>query len=159
MDSGIIFCAKDLFLLTIILAAFGWFRLNQANKIKLFAQLALAGVAAYALAKLASKLYYDPRPFVSRNIQPLITHAPDNGFPSDHAWFTATIAAVLWQYSKKLGYLAAGTALLVGIARVLADVHSPIDIAAGFIIGMAAAYIGGWLMNQLPWIKKQRRAN
>jgi membrane-associated phospholipid phosphatase len=36
-------------------------------------------------------------------------------------------------------------ALLVGAARVLAYVHSPLDIAAGFLIGAVAAALASWL--------------
>ena len=36
-------------------------------------------------------------------------------------------------------------AVLVGTARVLAHVHSPLDIAAGYGIGAAAAVLASWL--------------
>jgi membrane-associated phospholipid phosphatase len=39
----------------------------------------------------------------------------------------------------------AGNALLVGGARVLAHVHSPLDIAAGYVIGAVAAALASWL--------------
>ncbi|MDP3995235.1 MAG: hypothetical protein Q8P78_01305, partial [bacterium] len=39
---------------------------------------------AYVIAFVARSFFYSPRPFVESGIAPLIPHAPDNGFPSDH---------------------------------------------------------------------------
>lgn len=109
----------------------------------------IAGVLAVILDKLGGMLYYDPRPFVSRHITPLITHAADNGFPSEHTVFTMTLSAVLIFYRRRLGILSFVLALSVGISRVAADVHSPIDIAGGIVIGLVAGYGGYYLAKGL----------
>lgn len=153
MDSITIFCAKYLLVVSVVLILFIWARLSKDKKIAFIIYLAMAGLFAYLIAKIGSALFYDPRPFVSKGISPLIAHSADNGFPSDHAWFTATLAAFLWKYSKNLAYLAGLVAVVVAIARVHANVHSPIDVIAGLIIGVVAVYlstiVGPWAQSKL----------
>lgn len=95
----------------------------------------LAGVLALVLAKLASHLYYDPRPFVRLHRIPLIPHSADNGFPSDHMLLASVLASLAWMMNQKLSIILWVGALLIGAARVIALVHSPIDILASAIIG------------------------
>ena len=95
---------------------------------------------AFLIAKLASLLIYDPRPFIVDHVAPLISHTGDNGFPSDHTLLTTAIASVVFVYNKKLGSILFMIALCVGIARVLAHVHHPLDIIGAIVIAMCATY-------------------
>lgn len=145
MDSIIIFCAKYLFVFVVIIFGWAWLQAGRKYKIHMAAAIILAGLVAAVLDKAAGKLYYDPRPFVTHHVTSLVAHAADNGFPSEHTLFTFTVAMVLYFYRPKLSYLAFGLALLVGIGRAAAHVHSPIDIIGGIILGVAA----GWAGHQL----------
>lgn len=98
-------------------------------------------LVALALAKLIGAIFNDPRPFVSDHITPLIAHASDNGFPSDHTLLTMTIASVVFVYHRKLGILLALVAFLVGYARVLAGTHHMIDIVDAIVIALAAIIV------------------
>jgi len=89
---------------------------------------------SYVFAKLVSRFYFDPRPFVEGNFTPLLPHAADNGFPSDHTLLAAAIAFAIFHFNKKLGLFLFFLALLVGVARVLAGVHHAADIAGSIII-------------------------
>jgi undecaprenyl-diphosphatase len=89
---------------------------------------------SYLAAKVGGYLYFDPRPFVTQNVTPLILHPPDNGFPSDHTLLGAAIAAVVFRFNHKTGVLLFFFALLIGWARVLAGMHNPIDVAGSIII-------------------------
>jgi len=142
MDSLIIFCAKYLLVFVVLGLVVAWLRVGRSYKLQFIAAVIVAGIAALVLSRIAGKLYYDPRPFVSHHTKPLIAHAADNGFPSDHALLTMTLTAVTYFYSKKV---AAGMLVLttiVGAARVLADVHSPIDIGGAWLIGIIGAVAG-----------------
>jgi undecaprenyl-diphosphatase len=152
MDSVIIFGAKYLFIFVALIFCWGWLRANRKFKVHMAVAIVLAGVIAAILDKIASKLYYDPRPFVTHNVTPLVAHAADNGFPSEHTLFSFAVAAVLFFYRPKLGYAAFLLAALVGIARVAAHVHSPIDIIGGIIIGL----IAGWAGYQLARLLAKR---
>ena len=149
MDAVIIFCAKYLFILVVIGVVVAWLRYPNEGKWRFLVSAIIAGVVAVVLAHIAGKLYYDPRPFITEHVKPLIRHAPDNGFPSDHALFTMTLTAITFFYNRRL---AAGMLLLtviVGVARVLARVHSPIDIAGGWLFGIIGAVIGFYVVEWL----------
>jgi undecaprenyl-diphosphatase len=83
---------------------------------------------------LVSRFYFDPRPFVQGNFTPLLPHAADNGFPSDHTLLAAAIAFATFHFNKKLGLFLLLLAILVGVARILAGVHHVADIAGSIII-------------------------
>jgi undecaprenyl-diphosphatase len=138
MNVLIVFAAKYLFLVSILI--FGWFFFTLPSTLKKkFATFTLAAfMLSFALAKLLSTIFNDPRPFVSDLVTPLISHAADNGFPSDHTLLTMTIASVVFIYNRKLGILLAGTALVVGFARILAGVHHTIDVLGAVAIAITS---------------------
>lgn len=96
---------------------------------------------AYLIAKISALFINDPRPFVARHIQPLIPHVADNGFPSDHTLLTMTIASIIYAYNKKLGVALFVIAGLIGITRVLANIHHPLDIIGATVIAIGATTI------------------
>lgn len=102
---------------------------------------ALSLPVAYVLGRLAGLLYNDPRPFVADNFTPLIKHAADNGFPSDHTLFAATIAMIVLYVDKRAGALLWLVAIIIGVARVFAGVHHVLDIVASMLIAAAAVLI------------------
>ncbi|MDO8521184.1 MAG: phosphatase PAP2 family protein [bacterium] len=89
------------------------------------------------LWKFASPL---ARPFVELSFTPLVSVGdPLGSFPSSHATvFAALGMAIFWQ-NKKIGTWFLVGAALVGLARIAAGVHYPIDILAGFLLGGALA--------------------
>ncbi|MGD0780421.1 MAG: phosphatase PAP2 family protein [Dehalococcoidales bacterium] len=99
---------------------------------------------AFLIAYIAGMLYYDTRPFVVENIQPLIPHLPDNGFPSDHTLAATVTAAVIFVYRRKLGILLGVLGILVGVARIAAHLHYPIDVVASILIAVIATFCA-WL--------------
>jgi len=71
---------------------------------------------------------------VSHHLLPLIPHAADNGFPSDHALLAAFLAFTMFLYSRRASLLLLIIAVLIGWARVATHIHSPIDIVGSFVI-------------------------
>ncbi len=138
VNSIIIFVARYFLFLSVAIVAVYWLRTSRSMKIKLGWQLVVGGAIALVLSAIASHLYYDTRPFVSQHLVPLIAHAPDNGFPSDHALFTSFLGFTILLYSRRLGALLLLIALLVGAARVAAHIHNPIDIVGSFVIAAIA---------------------
>ncbi len=140
METIIIFSAKYLYLGVIAIAA-GYTLLQPREKQKQIVLFAIISLPlAYIIAKLGSAFYYDPRPFVVGQFTPLIPHSPDNGFPSDHTLLTAAISSVLYAHSKKVGATLWMLTLAVGISRVAAGIHHPVDIIGSIVIAAAAAY-------------------
>jgi undecaprenyl-diphosphatase len=129
------------FLISVVLVALYWLRAGRKVKISLAWQLVAGGALALALDEWAGHLYYDPRPFVTHHLVPIIPHAADNGFPSDHALLTAFLALTMFLYSRRLAVVLAVNALLVSWARVAAHIHNPRDIIGGFVIAAVAVAI------------------
>lgn len=148
MDNLIVFAAKYLIFLLGLVVGLYWLWRSRADKLKLGLSLISALVVALVLAKLAGKFYYHARPFVTQNIKPLIPHAADNGFPSEHSIATATLATVVYFFNRQFGLGLFVGAVLVGLGRIGAHVHSPIDIITGLALGLLAGWIGHQLANQ-----------
>lgn len=149
METLIIFAAKYLFLLSIAMFV-GVFWLLDGSQKRYFIKLSLlTALVSVALAKIASMLYDNPRPFVVEHVQPLVSHGFDNGFPSDHTLLTMTIAVIIFQFNKKLGIFLVVIALIVGTARVFAKVHHPIDIIGSSVVAVLAIITSVYLLNKL----------
>ena len=134
METVIIFIAQYLYLFALLGAAL--FFLSQPKDIK--KSMAVCGLIvaplAFIVSRIASHFYYDPRPFVVGHFAPLIAHAADNGFPSDHVLLTGAVAMVVWFYNKKWGAALWAFALLIGWARVYAGIHHWTDIFGSIAI-------------------------
>lgn len=137
-DIVIIFGAEYLFLFIVAAAGVYFWRQDAERRKRIFLLACISLPLTYIAAKIGSFLYYDPRPFVTGNFMPLIPHAPDNGFPSDHTLISAAIASVILFSQKKLGLVLLLIAFLVGTSRVLAGVHSWIDIFGSIVIALCA---------------------
>jgi membrane-associated phospholipid phosphatase len=96
-------------------------------------------LVALILAKIGSAAYNDPRPFVVDHVKPLISHARDNGFPSDHALLAAAIVAAVFFLSPLWSVLFIVFAVLVDWARVGAGIHHVADVVgSSFFVAIAA---------------------
>lgn len=131
------------YLLFLLIAAAGVYWLTQPKTIKL--KIVFIGIIgsliALILMKVGAALFYDPRPFVDSTIVPYFKHAADNGFPSDHTSLATVLALTIFFVSRKVGLTLLIGAVAIGTARVIAHVHSPIDIIGGLVIGMISVYI------------------
>ena len=143
MDTIIRVVGEYFFLISVVIVGVYWLRAKMSVKKSLTWQLLAGGVIALLLDVIAGDVFYDPRPFVVHHLVPIIPHAADNGFPSDHAMLTSFLAFTLFLYSRRTGIVLLVNALLVSWARVAAHIHSPLDIAGGFVIAaisVAVAY-------------------
>ncbi len=98
-------------------------------------------VLALVLARIGSAVYTDPRPFVVDHVKPLIAHARDNGFPSDHALLAAAIVAAVFFLSPLWSVLFIVLAVLVDWARVGAGIHHVADVLGSSILVLIAVII------------------
>lgn len=103
-------------------------------------------VLSYVLAQVGAMLYTDPRPFTTSGVPPLIAHAPDNGFPSDHALLAAALVALValvdWRWALPLALLVV-LVVLVDWARVGTGLHHPVDVV-GSSVCVAVAFLIAW---------------
>jgi len=139
IDDVAIFTAKYLYLFVLLIVVIFFF--SQPRKLQ--KSMAICGIIiaplAYAISRISSYFYYDPRPFVVMHFTPLIAHAADNGFPSDHVLLTGAVAMIVWFYNKRLSIVLWALALLIGWARVYAGIHHSTDIIGSVAIVLVAS--------------------
>lgn len=101
-----------------------------------------AAFSAYALSDVLNYLYPAARPFIAlEQIQPLFPHGGYDSYPSGHASFAFGFTIMLSFFRKKLGYTLIFFAFVIGVSRIAAGIHWPIDILGGLLLGMSAAFV------------------
>lgn len=153
LNALIIFGAKYLIVAPVLVAIYFVFKAKPDIRKKLLFLAAVALPSVYATAKILSFLYSDPRPFVIGHFTPLIAHAADNGFPSDHTLLAASIAAIVTCYDRKLGIALWLIAIIIGACRIAAGIHHPIDVA----VSIAIAATITWLLHHYMPQKRNLR--
>lgn len=128
------------------------------HKYMVYCHVLMAGLTAYLLAKL-STLIYQPataRPFELKGIEPGAAFLNNPGFPSDHVLFATAIVGAVWLGAKRpyVALVLLVLTVLMAIARVLALVHTPLDVIGGAVI----ASIGFIWYGQLAFTKKRSKA-
>ncbi len=141
MDTLFIFGAKYLFILSLVLGLWWFYKLSKERRSEALIFGILTLPLAFILAKIASHFYFDPRPFVVGGYTPLIMHAPDNGFPSDHSLLVSAIASVVTFIDIRKSIWFWFVAILVSVSRVGVGVHHPLDVTASAVIAAVSAYI------------------
>ena len=151
LDKIIIFLAKTFPYIVILLAGifllFHHEVLSSEKPIKAFMQkwkeitlVFFSGIFAWCIASVLKILVHTPRPFsFFPNVVGLLNQT-DFSFPSGHATFFMALAVAIFFYHKKAGYYFIFFALIIGLARIAAGVHFPVDILGGFILGALIAY-------------------
>ena len=99
------------------------------------------------MTPVISFFYYHARPFELASITPLFTVSGPS-FPSGHAAFFFALAATLFCFNRRWGWWYVLAAAAIGIARVFAGVHWPLDIAGGAVVGIVSASIVHALLRQ-----------
>lgn len=135
MNTAIVAMAEYGIFLAAVIALGVWLRVSRAEKLPLAVQAVIGVGLAVVLAKASGYLWTNPRPFVVDHLPPLLPHAADNGFPSDHSAVAAAAATVVTLYRRVAGLWLWVLALLIGGARVLARVHHWPDIIGGLAVG------------------------
>ena len=102
---------------------------------------------AWLLAEVIKHFYFSPRPFlVLDNVRLLIQHGGNDSWPSGHATFFMALATALYLFNKKLGNLYLLGAVIISLARVVAGIHWPLDVLAGWVLAwLVVTGLKGWL--------------
>ncbi len=119
------------------------FRIPKGHRFQAYSRILLAGLTAYLLAKFVATIYQPStlRPFQELGIDPGAFYLNNPGFPSDHALFVTAIACAVWFETrmKKLSIALATLVILICVGRVLAHVHTPLDVIGGVGIALIGA--------------------
>lgn len=120
---------------------FYWFyKISENKNRRMVVEALLAACLALGINVLIGMFIYRDRPFVHHHVNWLIPHVKNDSFPSDHATGAFVIAAAIWQWKKRTGWLWLILAAGISLSRVWTGVHYPADIIAGMLIGTGAAF-------------------
>ena len=119
------------------------FKVPREQRFQAYCRILMAGITAYLIAKLLGGVYQPSgeRPFEILGVQPGASYLNNPGFPSDHALFTAFLTLAVWfeTRQKSLALILIVLTLLVCIGRVLALVHTPLDVIGGLAVASVGA--------------------
>lgn len=144
MDIVIRFLADGLVVIIALVAAFILLvRVKAKNRYDIYTHVFMAGITSYVLAKFIGSLWQPEqlRPFEQLGLNPGAAYLNNPGFPSDHALLAFFLVFAVWYAvrDRKLTAVLAMLAILMCVGRVLALVHTPLDIAGSLVIAAIGA--------------------
>lgn len=118
-------------------------RTPRVERYDRYTRIFMAGITSYVLAKYVGFLWQPERlrPFEKLGLEPGASFLNNPGFPSDHSLFAAFLTLAVWYgtHNFKLTVVMGVLTVLVGVGRVMALVHTPLDIIGGILIAIIGA--------------------
>lgn len=142
-DAVIIFLTDKFGLLLVFgLIIFLFTHKHKKDNIRNIFVIFLSALFAWIVSKAIRLFYFSPRPFeVLDTANVLFEHNGGDSFPSGHATFFGALATSFYFYHKYLAWIYIIGALLIGVSRITAGIHWPVDILAGYALGGIIGYI------------------
>lgn len=143
MDIFITFIADWLVFPIVIIAGIAMLTIKPGDRCyQMICRGVVAGLFALLLAKIGSLFYQGERPFIDAGEAPKAAYLDNPGFPSDHTLFVFAITFIVWASTKNkpLSIALLVMSILVGGGRILALVHTPIDVAGGIVFAFLAVW-------------------
>ena len=126
------------------------YKVPKGKRYAAYCRVLMAGLTSYMLAQFVAVVYQPEtvRPFELLGVNPGALFLNNAGFPSDHALFVTAITLAVWfeTRSKKITAILATLTVLVCVGRVLALVHTPLDVIGGVLI----AFVGALWYSNVP---------
>ena len=123
-------------------------KVPKGQRFQAYSRILMAGLTAYLLAKFIATIYQPSfeRPFEAMGVEPGALYLNNPGFPSDHLLFVTAITAAVWFETrmKRTTIVLAVLVILIGVGRVAALVHTPLDVIGGVVIALIGAL---WYLN------------
>lgn len=97
---------------------------------------------AWVISEFIKTFFPTVRPFLIDGAKVLTLTTPHDGaFPSSHAALSFALAVTIFMHDRKVGAVYLIAALLIGVARIVANVHYPVDILGGALLGTLVAVV------------------
>ncbi len=121
---------------------------RKKNRLEIYSYILMAGLTTYLFAKLIGSIFQPDilRPFELLGTTAGASYLNNPGFPSDHTLFATAILCAVWfgTKNKLITTILAALIILVSVGRVLALVHTPIDVIGGVVIALLGSI---WYLN------------
>jgi undecaprenyl-diphosphatase len=142
LDAVFLFGARDL--IYVLVAGFLgviW-RARPTSRPRLIVVSVLGVLLAWQVIILIHQLYPHPRPQATDlPAQALVDRAIGSSLPSQHTTFAFLVATIVFCLRRRLGIAFLAGATIIGLFRVVAGVHWPLDILAGAVLGIIFGYL------------------
>jgi len=144
MDVITRFFADGLVIIIFLVGVYALFvKTAGKERYNIYTRVFMAGLSSYILAKFIGSLWQPEqlRPFEKLGLDPGAAYLNNPGFPSDHALLAFYLVFAVWFATKdrKLTLLLCVMAVVMCTARVLALVHTPLDIVGSLAIASLGA--------------------
>lgn len=150
LDNLMIFVTNYLIYLTIlfilILAIFG-----KTKEKRAFLIFALGLPIAVLIIKIIHLFFFEARPFITYQLDPLIKEITDASFPSRHATVISLIAFTYTYFKSKWSLVLLIFMIWIGISRIYVGVHYPLDVLGSFVVGIISLYLAVQIKNLLKF--------
>lgn len=152
--------ADGLMLPIVLLAAWVLIvKVPKSERYDRYTRIVMAGATSYIVAQFIGTVWQPEaeRPFELLGATPGAAFLDNPGFPSDHALFAAFLTLAVWYVSRSkllTGSMVVLT-LVMCVGRVVALVHTPLDIAGGLVIACLGSV---WYFESRPRIFRRRLA-
>lgn len=115
---------------------------NQYGVICSLASMGIANLLVFIFnAILPDRLRPFADPTIGYKVHLIYYPPTDPSFPSNAAAASFALAAGIWVYNRKLGYIFSIPALIISFGRIYMGVHYPLDILGGFAVAILATGI------------------
>ncbi|OGM08732.1 hypothetical protein A2Z67_00530 [Candidatus Woesebacteria bacterium RBG_13_36_22] len=142
LNSIILFFASFWIWVMYIFLILIWFRGKKERKGQIIHAVIISFIAWGVAEMVKDILPTSLRPFQINGYPPLTLTIPfDSAFPSAHSTAAFGLAVAIFLHDKKIGFLYLLGALLVSLGRIFSNVHYPIDILGGAVLGAFMALI------------------
>lgn len=135
------------------------FKVSGGHRYNKYTRIFMAGISSYLIAKFVGYIWQpsEKRPFEMLGVEPGASFLNNPGFPSDHMLFAVFLTLAVWYATRNkwLAVLMCVMAIAVGIGRVAALVHSPLDIIGGVVIALLGAV---WYVSPIESVRQMRLA-
>lgn len=130
--TGFVFLVYPLFLLTLYL-----------EKNPFLPRAVLVPAVSFAGVSIFRNLFRVQRPYERFGLPPVLEKdTSGKSFPSRHVFSVFVIAATVFMRYPGAGIALGMTGVALAAIRVIGGVHTPLDVTAGALIGIAAGMIG-----------------
>ena len=143
LDTVIIFLSDKFGLFLIFgLIIFLFTHKHKEDNIRNIAIIFFSALLAWIIARAIKFFYFSPRPFEAlSDANVLFEYETGDSFPSGHATFFSALATSFYFYHRYLAAIYIAGTLLIGISRITAGIHWPLDILAGYALGGFIGYL------------------
>ena len=121
------------------------------RRYEVYARIIMVGLTTLLLAKLLGTIFQPQtmRPFELLGVPAGASFLNNPGFPSDHALFTLFLALAVWFQTnqRRIALVLIALSFMTGAGRILALVHTPLDVIGGFAVASIGAL---WYLQSDP---------